>query len=67
MCTATTVLAASLAPAHPALRWTPIDQPAVRAQHRRGDAETTVCGIKGPLTLAELADAYCGGCFPSRS
>lgn len=66
MTTATTVLAASLAPAHPALRWTPIDAEP-RLQHARENGERTACGRVGHLTLAESTDAFCGDCFPGRS
>ena len=62
MTSAAAVLAASMAPNHPALRWTPVWNPDARGQHRR-DGEGTACGLAGPLTLAEPDDKRCPDCF----
>lgn len=67
MTTATTLLAAAKAPTHPALRWRPVFRDDAAAQHRRKDAQTTVCGLEGILTLAELTLDFCGACFPART
>lgn len=66
MPTAATVQAASLAPTHPALRWTPLDA-AEPLQHARAEADLTRCGIAGPLLLAETTVDYCRDCFPTRA
>lgn len=65
MPTATAILAASQAPSHPALRWTPLWDPENRAQHRRNaDGTGTACGLVGVLTLAETDDNRCErGCW----
>lgn len=66
MPTAATVQAASLAPTHPALRWTPLDADEP-LQHARAAADLTSCGIPGLLLLAETTVGYCGACFPTRA
>lgn len=63
--TPATSLAAAHSPAHPAFRWTPQWRPDLRAQHRRSDDTTTMCGLKGNLVLAENTDTRCPNCFPN--
>jgi hypothetical protein len=45
---------------HPALRW--MDQCSPYA-HRRLPGGVTVCGLSGPLRLAEPADRLCRDCY----
>jgi hypothetical protein len=54
-------LLAEQAPQHPALRWNGGAGPLA---HRRARDGATACGIPGPLTLADLDDAYCPICYP---
>lgn len=59
--------AVELAPRHPALRWTPEADASTETheQHRRADTgAATVCGLAGPLILADTQAPYCPDCFP---
>lgn len=46
---------------HPALRW--FAGKDARA-HRRRHGGTTMCGLGGPLVLADLDTVYCAVCYP---
>lgn len=62
--TPATLEAAIQAPTHPALRWMPLAYGDFR-QHRRGpDGTATVCGLPGPLVLADPTWERCAeGCW----
>lgn len=45
---------------HPALRWVSGGEPFA---HRRTPGGVTVCGLSGPLTLAEAGARLCRDCY----
>ncbi|KWX09780.1 hypothetical protein TR74_07560 [Carbonactinospora thermoautotrophica] len=55
--------AAEKAPNHPALRWRLADGSCLRQHRRNPETGGTVCGIPGPLELADTTAERCYQCW----